>query len=74
MALAHSRHPQGAPELATRSWKELEGYTDIPNDGKLSTAKVRELRHGYYACVSYVDAFDFLGATRSRLHEEFRFG
>ena len=35
---------------------ELEGYVDIPNDGNLSTDKVRELRHGYYACVSYVDA------------------
>lgn len=49
-------HPKGAPELALRSWKELEGYTDIPNDGKFSTAKIQELRHGYYACVSYIDA------------------
>jgi len=50
-----SEHPRGAPELAVRSWKELEGYADIPNDGRLSVEKVRELRHGYYACVSYVD-------------------
>lgn len=49
-------HPQDAPELATRSWNELEGYTDIPKNGQLSEDKVRELRHGYYACVSYVDA------------------
>lgn len=49
-------HPQDAPELATRSWRELEGYTDIPKDGQISTDKIRELRHGYYACVSYVDA------------------
>ena len=49
-------HPEGAPELATRSWRELEGYVDIPGDGKLSEEKVRELRHGYYACVSYVDS------------------
>tara|TARA_R110002049_G_scaffold4601_5_gene32292 strand:+ start:413062 stop:414645 length:1584 start_codon:yes stop_codon:yes gene_type:complete len=49
-------YPIGAPELATRSWSELEGYSDIPQDGKISTSKVRELRHGYYACVSYVDA------------------
>ena len=27
-----------------------------PKDGKITEAKVRELRHGYYACVSYVDA------------------
>lgn len=53
---AYAKHPQDAPELAVRSWKELEGYTDIPTDGQLTEAKVRELRHGYYACVSYVDA------------------
>ena len=50
------KHPHAAPELAVRSWKELEGYTDIPDDGPLSMAKVRELRHGYYACVSFADA------------------
>ena len=49
-------HPEGAPELAVRSWGELEGYSDIPKNGKLSTDKTQELRHGYYACVSYVDA------------------
>ncbi|MBM83316.1 MAG: iduronate-2-sulfatase [Planctomycetaceae bacterium] len=48
--------PKDAPELATRSWRELEGYSDIPKDGNITTAKIRELRHGYYACVSYVDA------------------
>lgn len=53
---ACDQHPQNAPELATRSWRELEGYTDIPQDGQLSIDKARELRHGYYACVSYVDA------------------
>ncbi len=49
-------HPKDAPELAVRSWLELEGYTDIPTNGQLTTDKVRQLRHGYYACVSYVDA------------------
>ncbi|MEK6236222.1 MAG: sulfatase, partial [Planctomycetales bacterium] len=51
-----AEHPRDAPELATRSWRELEGYTDVPSDGRLSEAKTRELRHGYYACVSYADA------------------
>jgi iduronate 2-sulfatase len=51
-----TNHPEGAPELAVRSWGELEGYSDIPKNGKLSPAKTQELRHGYYACVSYVDA------------------
>ncbi len=52
----YDQHPRGAPELAVRSWMELEGYSDIPKNGELSEEKVRELRHGYYACVSYVDA------------------
>ena len=53
---ASNKHPEGAPEPAVRSWGELEGYSDIPKNGKLSAAKTQELRHGYYACVSYVDA------------------
>ncbi|MBN1909698.1 MAG: sulfatase [Pirellulales bacterium] len=55
-APAPDKHPADAPELAVRSWKELEAYTDIPNDGRLSTEKIRELRHGYYVCVSFTDA------------------
>ena len=50
------KHPKDAPELAIRSWGELEGYSDIPKNGKLTAAQVQKLRHGYYACVSYVDA------------------
>ena len=49
-------HPHGAPEWAVRSWKELEGYTDIPDDARMPTEKVQELIHGYYACVSFIDA------------------
>ncbi len=51
-----SSHPTNAPEIATRSWKELEGYTDIPSNGIIEQAKTQELRHGYYACVSYIDS------------------
>lgn len=58
-------HPRGAPEVAVRSWKELEGYTDIPKDGRIAPEKVAELRHGYYACVSYVDAL--IGRLLDRL-------
>jgi len=50
-------HPIGAPELATRSWQEVEGYIDVPKDtSQLTPEKIQELRHGYYACVSYIDA------------------
>ena len=62
-----ARHPVDAPELAVRSWKELEGYTDIPTGEQLTEQQTRKLRHGYYACVSYVDAL--VGRLLDRLSE-----
>ncbi len=62
-----TEHPDGAPEWATRSWRELEGYSDIPADARLSDEKIQTLRHGYYACVSYVDAL--IGRLLSRVKE-----
>ena len=53
---ASMAHPKKAPEFAVRSWGELEGYRDIAKNGSLTVAQVKELRHGYYACVSYIDA------------------
>jgi iduronate 2-sulfatase len=53
---ANPEKPADAPELALHDWVELRGYTDIPNKGPLSPEKIAELRHGYYACVSYTDA------------------
>ncbi len=47
---------KGAPELAYPDHLELAGYRGIPKDEKVSVEQARELRHGYYACVSYVDA------------------
>jgi iduronate 2-sulfatase len=35
---------------------ELRGYSDIPAKGDVTPEKRTELRHGYYAAVSYVDA------------------
>ena len=45
-----------SPALAYHNFEELRSYTDIPKTGKLSEEKQRELIHGYYACISYVDA------------------
>jgi len=64
---AFGTFPTGAPEWAVRTWNELEGYKDIPSDGKLTAKKIRRLRHGYYACVSYVDAL--IGRLLQRLDE-----
>ncbi len=63
---ASNRYPDGAPEYGTRSWHELEGYTDIPeNTASMSTEQIQNLRHGYYACISYVDSL--LGRLLDRL-------
>ncbi len=54
---ATKTHPRGAPEYATRTWNEIEGYTDIPKDlTAIPDEKIDQLRHGYYACISYIDA------------------
>ncbi len=48
--------PEGAPEAADRDWHELRLYADIPPEGPVPDELARRLIHGYYACVSYVDA------------------
>ena len=46
----------GAPEIAYHTHRELGGYRDIPDDERVSADQARVLRHGHYACVSYIDA------------------
>jgi iduronate 2-sulfatase len=48
--------PVGIPDYAWHNSKELRGHTDVPDEGPLPDALVKKLRHGYYACVSYMDA------------------
>lgn len=38
------------------NWEEFRLYSDIPDEGPMSEAKAREMIHGYYASVSFVDA------------------
>ncbi|MCF6310845.1 MAG: neutral/alkaline non-lysosomal ceramidase N-terminal domain-containing protein [Verrucomicrobiales bacterium] len=52
----HPDRPEGAPGFAMTGWGELRVYTDIPNKGPVSEEQTRQLRHGYAACISYVDA------------------
>jgi len=47
--------PERVPELALHNWKELRGYTDMPDIGDVSPEKAIRLRWGYYAAISYVD-------------------
>ena len=48
--------PKGMAPMAGTNWGELRQYTGIPRKGPLTDAKAKELIHGYYACVSYMDA------------------
>ncbi|MEY4687416.1 MAG: hypothetical protein RIR76_1439 [Verrucomicrobiota bacterium] len=53
---AESSRVQGAPEAAYHTHRELGGYYGMPKDEQLDTEQTLKLRHGYYACVSYIDA------------------
>jgi len=46
----------GAPQFAYPDHLELGGYRTIPADENVSTQQACQLRHGYYACISYTDA------------------
>ena len=54
--LPYPYKPKNAPDIAFTNWDELRSYSDIPDVGPCDEAKTRELIHGYYACVSFVDA------------------
>lgn len=48
--------PASTPKKAFHRFGELRNYETIPKDGDLEEAMAKELIHGYYACVSYIDA------------------
>lgn len=48
--------PENVPQIAMANWAEMRAYDDIPKLGSLTEAQAKKLKHGYYACVSYVDA------------------
>lgn len=54
--IVQSERPVGAPEVAFHNDNELRGYNDIPDEGPIPIEKAMEIRHGYYASISYVDA------------------
>jgi iduronate 2-sulfatase len=48
--------PKGAPDAARFNWGELRSYHGIPKEGPLPDSLALKLIHGYYACVSFIDA------------------
>ncbi len=49
-------HAEDSPEYALTNSNELRNYTGIPAKGKIGDDLARQLKHGYYAAVSYTDA------------------
>ncbi len=57
IALAERRSlPTHAPKFAGHGSGEVRRYTDQPKHGPFDDSNQRRLRHGYYACISYIDA------------------
>jgi iduronate 2-sulfatase len=48
--------PAGIPDFAWHNSVEVRGYADVPDEGPLPDEVIERLRHGYYACVSFMDA------------------
>ena len=47
--------PEKAPDQAMHNFGELRNYSGIPQEGPVSDSVALNLRHGYHACVSYMD-------------------
>ena len=48
--------PDEYPPYAFTNWGELRKYHGIPAEGLLSDEDAKKMIHGYYACVSFIDA------------------
>ncbi|RED47867.1 sulfatase [Seonamhaeicola aphaedonensis] len=48
--------PKTTPKEAFHKFGELRKYSNIPKNGDVPEDMAKEMIHGYYACVSYVDA------------------
>lgn len=59
--------PKNAPKISISNWGEMRAYSNIPKEGQVSDSIAKELIHGYYATVSYVDVL--IGKIVTQLHE-----
>lgn len=48
--------PAECPEFAGHTNGELHAYPGVPKENPIPAAYAKTLRHGYYACISYMDA------------------
>jgi len=59
--------PDDYPPYAFTNWGELRKYHGIPAEGLLDDEDAKSMIHGYYACVSFIDAQ--VGRLTGRLKE-----
>ncbi|WP_068770069.1 sulfatase [Termitidicoccus mucosus] len=52
----YRRPTAGETPYSRTTWSELRKYAGIPATGPLTDEQARSMIHGYYACVSYLDA------------------
>lgn len=52
----NNKPPRGAPSISLHNSYELRVRDGVPDSGVISDSLSTHLIHGYYACVSYVDA------------------
>jgi arylsulfatase A-like enzyme len=48
--------PEGVPEFAGHQNNELHAFSNVPAGNPIPADLSKTLRHGYYACISYIDA------------------
>jgi len=48
--------PKNGPEIALHDLREFRSYQGVPKNGRPKEEQLRELRQGYYASISYLDA------------------
>jgi arylsulfatase A-like enzyme len=48
--------PKGAPSYVGHTNGELHNYPGVPKEDPIPADFAKNLRHGYYACISYMDA------------------
>ena len=49
-------HPEDSPDYALTTSGELRNYWGVPDKGPMPDPLARQLKHGYYAAISYTDA------------------
>ncbi|MBL8826052.1 MAG: sulfatase-like hydrolase/transferase [Planctomycetaceae bacterium] len=65
---ATDKLPQGTADFVGHNNSELHSYVGVPKENPIPAEYAKQLRHGYHACISYMDAQ--VGRLLAALDEE----